>query len=68
MMGMSAERSLGKPGRWDGDDKGFEDFRLSMINWLNGLPGTNSNTVEFLLKSASDSPNELHDVDYTDSV
>ena len=26
MMGLSAERSLGKPEKWDGEDKGFEDL------------------------------------------
>jgi hypothetical protein len=39
MMGVSAERSLGRPREWDGKDGGFDDFTYKFSSWLGGLPG-----------------------------
>ena len=50
-MGLSNERSLGKPSIWMGEDAGFEDFQLTSVNWLSGLPGDSSGDVAMLLVS-----------------
>lgn len=39
LMGISAERTLGKPKEWDGKDAGFDTFAFKFENWLSGLPG-----------------------------
>ena len=39
MMGMSSERTLGRPKEWDGKDPGFDDFVFKFANWLSGMPG-----------------------------
>ena len=38
-MGVSGERSLGRPCEWDGGETGFDDFSYKFANWLGGLPG-----------------------------
>eukprot|EP00974_Lingulodinium_polyedra_P077163 7470215-Lingulodinium_polyedra.AAC.1 len=39
MMGVSSERSLGRPRDWDGADAKFEEFTWKFSRWLGGLPG-----------------------------
>ena len=39
MMGMSSERTLGRPKEWDGKEPGFDDFVFTFANWLSGMPG-----------------------------
>ena len=48
MMGMSSERTLGRPKEWDGKEHGFDDFSFKFTNWLSGMPGD----VEELLENA----------------
>ena len=48
MMGMSSERTLGRPKEWDGKEPGFDDFSFKFTNWLSGMPGD----VEELLDNA----------------
>ena len=38
-MGMSSERTLGRPEEWDGKEPGFDDFVFKFANWLSGMPG-----------------------------
>ena len=47
-MGMSSERTLGRPKEWDGKELGFDDFVFKFANWLSGMPGD----VEALLENA----------------
>ena len=39
LMGLSGERSLGRPKDWDGNDKGFDEFVFKFATWLGSLPG-----------------------------
>ena len=48
MMGMSSERTLGRPEEWDGKEPGFDEFSFKFANWLSGMPGD----VEELLDNA----------------
>ena len=47
MMGMTSERTLGRPKEWDGKEPGFDEFSFKFINWLSGRPGD----VEELLEN-----------------
>ena len=49
MMGMNAERAVGRPKDWDGKESGFDSFVFKFANWLSCLPGD----VEHLLDYAS---------------
>ena len=55
MLGMSDDRSLGRPKEWSGDDKSFDDFTDKFENWLMGMPGN----VEQLLSEAKAHPYPL---------
>ena len=55
MMGLSAERTLGKPKDWDGRDEGFSSFTYKFANWLSALPGD----AERLLEHSSREPHEI---------
>lgn len=46
MMGLSAERTLGKPKDWSGDDAHFESFVYKYSAWLAGLPGDAEHFLE----------------------
>ena len=48
MMGMTSERTLGRPKEWDGKEPGFDEFSFKFTNWLSGMPGD----VEALLENA----------------
>ena len=54
-MGLSAERTLGKPKDWDGRDEGFSSFTYKFSNWLSALPGD----AERLLELSSREPREI---------
>ena len=49
MMGLSAERTLGKPKDWNGSDEQFDNFTYKYSAWLGGLPGN----AEELLEAAA---------------
>ena len=55
MMGLSAERTLGKPKDWDGKDEGFSSFTYKFANWLSALPGD----AERLLELSTREPREI---------
>ena len=39
MMGMSSDRTLGRPRERNGKEEGFDTFAFKFTNWLSGLPG-----------------------------
>jgi len=39
LMGLSGERSLGRPKDWDGNHRGFDEFVFKFATWLGSLPG-----------------------------
>ena len=55
MLGLSSDRSLGKPKEWNGREDGFDTFAFRFANWLSSLPGE----VEALLDEASTRKNPL---------
>ena len=55
MMGLSGERTLGRPKDWDGSDKMFDEFVYKFSTWIGGLPGD----VEQMLEIAQQSRNEM---------
>ena len=38
-VALNAEKTLGKPKEWNGEDSGFDDFDFKFANWLSNLPG-----------------------------
>ena len=52
MMGMSSERTLGRPREWNGKEEGLDTFAFKFANWLSGMPG---NAEELLDKAAIES-------------
>ena len=52
MMGMSSERTLGRPREWNGKEEGFGTFAFKFANWLSGMPG---NAEQLLDKAAIES-------------
>ena len=57
MMGLSSERSLGRPKDWAGNDQqGFEEFAFRLTNWLSSLPGR----CDELMEEAAQSKIELN--------
>ena len=55
MMGISSERSIGRPRDFDGAQSNAEDFFAKFTNWLAGMPGD----TEFILEDAEKRKNEI---------
>ena len=39
MMGVSSERTLGRPKEWDSKEDGYDLFAFRFATWLSGMPG-----------------------------
>ena len=37
-LGVSSDRSLGRPKEWSGEPSGYDDFAFKFPHWLSGLP------------------------------
>ena len=46
MMGLSAERTLGKPKDWNGSDDQLDTFTYKYSAWLEGWPGNAEELLE----------------------
>jgi hypothetical protein len=55
MMGISSERSIGRPRDFDGAQSNAEDFFAKFTNWLAGMPGD----VEVMLEDVEKRINEI---------
>ena len=66
MMGMSSERTLGRPREWNGKEEGFDTFAFKFANWLSGMPG---NAEELLDKAAMETePIQIERLDFKKRV
>ena len=50
VMGMNAERAVGRPKDWDGKESGFDTFVFKFANWLAGLPGNTEELLDYASK------------------
>ena len=53
MMGLSNERTLGRPGTLKGDAAGWHQFSEMFMNWICGLPGDTEVLLEGAAKETS---------------
>ena len=59
MLGLTQEKSIGKPREWKGNDEQFEEFQYKFTNYMSGLPGDGRLGVKELLKAAQAAPDHV---------